>query len=223
MAIAAGLPVARVELMDSAQIRASNAYSKLSLPETAHLFFEFHGSSAGVEEQARRFGEIAAEHGGGAFSWATLAEDRSRLWQARHDAFWAAKALRPGCEAFSTDVCVPIASLARCIYETRADIEASGITATILGHVGDGNFHVLPVIDMKDAREVAGAKAFSDRLVGRALAMGGTSTGEHGIGEGKRAYLERELGSEAVAVMRGLKRALDPDGIMNPGKILPGN
>ena len=173
--IQAGIPIARIELMDEVQVRACNAYSRLGLPETPLLFVEFHGSVAGVEEQSRRFGEIAGEFGCTGFEWATRPEDRSRLWKARHDAYFAARALRPTAKGISTDVCVPISRLAACIAETKADIAATGLIAPIVGHVGDGNFHVLPLIDFGDPAEVARGTAFVDRLVRRALAFGGTS------------------------------------------------
>jgi D-lactate dehydrogenase (cytochrome) len=218
--IQSGLPVARIELLDEVMIRGVNIHSKLGLPETVMLFVEFHGSEAGVKEQSERFGEIAAEFGGGPFEWATKAEDRSKLWQARHDAYWAARALRPGVDSVATDVCVPISQLADCVEETKRDIEASGLIAPIAGHVGDGNFHTQPLVDLNDPGEVARAEAFIERLVKRALAMGGTCTGEHGVGQKKIKYLEAEHGAPALAVMRTLKRALDPQNILNPGKIL---
>ncbi len=218
--IQSGLPVARIELLDEAQVRACNLYSKLNLPETPLLFVEFHGTEAGVKEQAERFGEIAAEYGGGPFDWATRAEDRSRLWQARHDAYWASMALRPGAKGVSTDVCVPISRLAECVEATKRDIEETGLVAPIVGHVGDGNFHVLPLVDMDDDGDVARAKAFVERLVDRALAMEGTCSGEHGVGQKKMKYLEAEHGPEALDLMRVLKRAIDPLDIMNPGKIV---
>jgi D-lactate dehydrogenase (cytochrome) len=220
LTIQSGIPVARIELLDALQVRACNAYSKLTLPETPMLFLEFHGSDAGVAEQSQRFGEIAAELGGGPFEWATRPEDRSKLWQARHDAYWAGRALRPGSAAVATDVCVPISKLAQCVVETQRDIADSGLVAPILGHVGDGNFHLTLLVDLADPGEVARAKALSERLVTRALAMDGTSTGEHGVGQGKMAYLLAEHGEAALDVMRAIKRALDPDGIMNPGKIV---
>jgi D-lactate dehydrogenase (cytochrome) len=218
--IQSGIPVARIELLDALQVRASNLYSKLSLPETPTLFLEFHGSEAGVAEQAERFGEIAAEYGGGPFEWATKAEDRTRLWQARHDAYWSAFTLRPGVKITATDVCVPISRLADCVEETRLDLDASGLVAPIVGHVGDGNFHVSLLVDMDDAEEVARAEAFIGRLVERALAMEGTCTGEHGVGQRKMKYLEAEHGPGALDLMRALKRAVDPRNIMNPGKIV---
>jgi D-lactate dehydrogenase (cytochrome) len=220
LTIQSGIPVARIELLDALQVRACNAYSNLSLPETPMLFLEFHGSEAGVAEQSQRFGEIARDLGGGPFDWATRPEDRSRLWQARHDAYWAARSLRPGAAAVATDVCVPISRLAQCVVETQRDIADSCLVAPIVGHVGDGNFHLTLMIDLTDADEVARAKALSERLVARSLAMDGTSTGEHGVGQGKMAYLPAEHGDAALDAMRAIKRALDPDGIMNPGKIV---
>jgi D-lactate dehydrogenase (cytochrome) len=218
--IQSGIPVARIELLDELQVKASNAYSKLTLPETPMLFLEFHGSEAGVAEQSRTFGAIAAEFGGGPFDWATKTEERTKLWQARHDAYWSARALRPGAGVFATDVCVPISRLAECVTATQRDIAESRLIAPIMGHVGDGNFHLTMTFDMADADEVAGAKALHERLIARALAMDGTCTGEHGVGQGKMGYLEAEHGRPALDAMRAIKRALDPDGIMNPGKIV---
>ncbi|HEY8565586.1 MAG TPA: FAD-linked oxidase C-terminal domain-containing protein [Beijerinckiaceae bacterium] len=218
--IQSGLPVARIELLDELQVRACNLYSKLTLPEQPLLLVEFHGTDASVREQAERFGEIAAEFGGGGFEWATKAEDRTRLWQARHDAYWACMALRPGAKGISTDVCVPISRLAECVEATKQDLDATGLIAPIVGHVGDGNFHVLPLIDMDDEAEIEKGKAFVERLVQRALAMEGTCTGEHGVGQKKMKYLEAEHGPEALDLMRTLKRAIDPANIMNPGKIV---
>ena len=220
LTIQSGIPVARIELLDTLQVQASNAYSKLTLPETPMLFLEFHGTEASVAEQSQRFGEIAAELGGGPFDWATKAEDRTRLWQARHDAYWAARGLRPGAQALATDVCVPLSRLAECVTATQADIARSHVVAPIVGHVGDGNFHLTMMVDMDDAADVKRAKAFCERLVERALAMDGTCTGEHGVGQGKMKYLEAEHGLPALEAMRAVKRALDPDGIMNPGKIV---
>jgi D-lactate dehydrogenase (cytochrome) len=220
LTIQSGIPVARIELLDEVQVHACNAYSKLTLPETPMLFVEFHGSAASVAEQSQRFGEIAQELGGGPFDCATRPEDRTKLWQARHDAYWAGRALRPGAAAFATDVCVPISRLAQCVTETQRDIAESRLTAPILGHVGDGNFHLTMLVDLADADERARAKALHQRLIARALAMDGTSTGEHGVGQGKMAYLLAEHGESALAAMRAIKRALDPDNIMNPGKIV---
>jgi D-lactate dehydrogenase (cytochrome) len=220
MTIQSGLPVARIELFDDVMIRGVNLHSKLGLPETTMLFLEFHGSEEGVKEQSERFGEIAVEFGGGPFDWATMAEDRTRLWQARHDAYWAARALRPGMESVATDVCVPISRLADCVDETKRDIEASGLVAPIVGHVGDGNFHTQPIVDLGDPEEMARCQGFIDRLVKRALAMGGTCTGEHGVGQKKIKYLEAEHGAEAVELMRLIKRSLDPQNILNPGKVV---
>jgi D-lactate dehydrogenase (cytochrome) len=219
-AIQSGIPVARVELLDEVQVRACNADAKLGLPETPMLFVEFHGSDAGVAEQSERFGDIARELGGGPFEWATKSEDRTRLWEARHHAFWAARSFRPGANIVVTDVCVPISRLAECVTETKRDIEQSSIVAPILGHVGDGNFHAFVLVMMDDADEVARAKAFIERVAERALAMEGTCTGEHGIGEGKKHFLVPEHGSAAVEIMRAIKHAIDPNGIMNPGKIV---
>ncbi len=220
LTIQSGIPVARIELLDALQVRASNAYSKLALPETPVLFLEFHGTDASVAEQAQRFGDIAADLGGGPFDWATRAEDRSRLWQARHDAYWAGRGLRPGAHAIATDVCVPISRLAECVVETQRDIAASRLVAPILGHVGDGNFHLTLMVDLGDREEVARAKGLLERLVDRALAMDGTCTGEHGVGQGKMKYLKAEHGDPALDAMRSIKRALDPLDILNPGKIV---
>lgn len=220
MTIQSGIPMARIELLDELQVKAVNAHSKLALPESPLLLLEFHGSEAGVQEQAERFGEIAVEFGGGPFEWATKPEERSRLWQARHDAYWAARGLRPGAQSVATDVCVPISRLAECVDATKSDIVASGLIAPIVGHVGDGNFHVQPLVNMDDPAEVEACEAFVDRLVRRALAMEGTCTGEHGVGQKKMKYLEIEHGAAALDLMRVLKRAIDPHNIMNPGKII---
>ncbi len=218
--IQSGIPVARIELLDALQVKATNLYSKLNLPETPMLFVEFHGSQAGVAEQSERFGEIARDFGGGPFEWATKPEDRTRLWQARHDAYWAGRGLRPGAKALATDVCVPISRLAECVTETQRDVAEQGLVAPILGHVGDGNFHLTLLVDMDDAAEVHKAKGLCERIVERALAMDGTSTGEHGVGQGKMKYLLAEHGPAALGAMAAIKRALDPDNIMNPGKIV---
>lgn len=214
-----GIPVARIELLDEVQMDAINRYSDLSYPVQPTLFFEFHGSDNGVREQAELVGEIAAEFDGGDFQWASRQEDRNKLWQARHDAYYAAMALRPGCKGWATDVCVPISEMTRCLLETRKDIDASGILAPIVSHAGDGNFHLVFLVDTSNADEMARASEVNDRMVARALAAGGTCTGEHGVGFGKIEFLKAEHG-EAVSVMRQIKTALDPDNIMNPGKIL---
>jgi len=213
-----GIPMARIELLDELQVRASNAYSNLDLPETPLLLLEFHGTPAGVEEQAKEFGEIAVEFGGDRFRWETREEDRQKLWQARHDAYFAIRGLRPGAGVFATDVCVPISRLADCVTETRADLDRLSLLAPIVGHVGDGNFHVQVLIDTENPAEVAAAEEMMARLAERAIAMDGTCTGEHGIGQGKIRYLEAEAGS-ALGVMRIIKSAIDPLNIMNPGKI----
>ena len=218
--IQSGIPVARIELLDELQVKATNLYSKLTLPEVPMLFVEFHGSPAGVAEQSERFGEIADDLGGGPFEWTTKPEDRTRLWQARHDAYWAGRGLRPGVQVIATDVCVPLSRLAECVTETQREIGAHGLVAPIMGHVGDGNFHLTLLVDMADAAEVKAAKILCERLVERALAMNGTCTGEHGVGQGKMKYLAGELGEPALAAMAAIKRALDPEGIMNPGKIV---
>jgi D-lactate dehydrogenase (cytochrome) len=220
LTIQSGIPVARIELLDALQIKASNAYSKLALPEVPMLFVEFHGSEAGVAEQSQRFGEIAGDLGGGPFDWAIRPEDRTRLWQARHDAYWAGRGLRPGAQAIATDVCVPISRLAECVVATQRDIADSALVAPIIGHVGDGNFHLTLLVDLTDAAEVKAAQNLCERLVERALAMDGTCTGEHGVGQGKMKYLAAEYGEPALSAMRAVKRALDPQNIMNPGKIV---
>ncbi len=221
MAIQTGIPLARIELLNAAQVRACNAYSKLSLPETPLLLLEFHGSESEVAEQSKNFNEITRECGGGEFTWTTRPEDRTKLWQARHDAYWAVKALRPGAGVVATDVCVPISRLADCVTETEADLERLNLLSPIVGHVGDGNFHCSVACDVNDRDEMARSEDFMHRLVERAQAMGGTCTGEHGVGQGKQKYLKAELGVEAIDAMRAVKQALDPQNIFNPGKILP--
>jgi D-lactate dehydrogenase (cytochrome) len=221
MTIQSGIPVARIELLDEVQVKACNAYSKLSLPESPLLLLEFHGTEAGVAEQSERFGEIATELGGGPFEWTAKAEDRTRLWQARHDGYWAAKAMRPASLPLASDVCVPISRLAECVTETQADLQATGLMGPIVGHVGDGNFHVALLVDGNEPKEVEATEKFLARLAERALRMGGTCTGEHGVGQGKMKYLLAEHGAPALAAMRAIKRALDPNDIMNPGKLVP--
>lgn len=215
-----GIPVARMELLDEVQIEAVNRYSHLTYPAVPTLFFEFHGTSAeNLGEHVRSVEDLASGNGGAGFQWATTTEDRARLWHARHNAFYAAVALRPGGKAWTTDVCVPISRLAECILETREDVQRSTLVAPLVGHAGDGNFHLIFVINPDNASELAQVKEINGRLVHRALAMGGTCSGEHGIGMGKMEYLAEEHGAEAVDVMKSIKRALDPDNRMNPGKI----
>jgi D-lactate dehydrogenase (cytochrome) len=215
-----GAGLARVEFLDDKQIEAINRYSKIDLAVLPTLFFEFHGmNNHDVQEQAELLQTLAAEHGGQGFKWKTNLEDMEQLWSARHNAYFASRALRPGAEVMSTDVCVPISRLAECITETKADLANFSFPATIVGHVGDGNFHVLCVIDAKNKAELEEAARFSERIVERALRMSGTSTGEHGIGYGKMKYLQDEHG-DAVEIMRTIKRALDPDNRMNPGKVV---
>ncbi|OGA74504.1 MAG: hypothetical protein A3G27_03370 [Betaproteobacteria bacterium RIFCSPLOWO2_12_FULL_66_14] len=215
-----GIPIARSEALCALSMKAINAYSKTAYPEQPMLFLEFHGTQASVEEQAKAVQDIARENGGEDFQWATRAEDRNRLWAARHNAYFAGLQLRPGARAFSTDVCVPISQLTECIVETARDIERASMPIPLLGHVGDGNFHCLILIRPGSEADIAEARAFNERLVNRALAMEGTCTGEHGIGLGKMASLRKELG-EAVDLMGTIKRALDPDNLMNPGKVVP--
>ena len=220
LTIQSGIPIARIELLDEVQVDACNRYSKLDLSVAPTIFFEFHGTNRGVEEQVGQVGAIAKDYGASDFRWASRPEERSALWQARHDAYYAGVALRPGCLGWATDVCVPISELAACLLETKADIQDHGLIAPIVGHVGDGNFHVLFLVDPGKPSELAVAKAINDRMVRRALSLGGTSTGEHGVGFAKLAYLEAEHG-EALSVMRAIKRALDPNNLMNPGKVVP--
>lgn len=218
-AIQSAIPVARAELLDALQIKASNRYSKLDLAEAPTLFIELHGSSASVEEQLVLLSELAAERGGDAFRFATATEERSRLWQARHDVWWAALALRPGSKGIPTDVCVPISSLPAVIAETERDVAELGVIAPVCGHVGDGNFHLCVLVDPDDDDEMGRIGELNRRLIARAHAVGGTCTGEHGIGTGKQKYLADERG-EGMAVLAAIKRSLDPRNIMNPGKIL---
>ena len=215
-----GIPVARIELLDEVQMNSLNRYSGMDHPVKNTLFIEFHGSDAGVKEQAETVQAVASDHGGGAFQWATQTEQRNALWKARHDVTYANKALRPGCEIWATDVCVPISRLAECILQTKEDLRHSFLTAPLVGHAGDGNFHLGFLIMRDDPAELAEAERLNERLVMRALAMDGTCTGEHGIGLGKRKYLLAEHG-EGVSVMRQIKQVLDPHNLMNPGKIFP--
>ncbi|MFQ5718598.1 MAG: FAD-binding oxidoreductase [Acidobacteriota bacterium] len=218
--IQSGIPVARIELLDEVQIDAVNRHAHLDHAVRPTLFLEFHGSPAGVEEQAGEFGALAADHGGGELEWSTRPEERTRLWRARHEAYYAALALRPGCKGWVTDVCVPISRLTQCILETQEDLRAGSLIAPLVGHVGDGNFHLAILVDPDRPEEIDEARRLNDRLVERALALGGTCTGEHGVGLGKRQYMEAEHGAGAVGAMRAIKLALDPLGIMNPEKIL---
>lgn len=217
--IQSGIPVARIELLDEVQIRGVNNYSKTDYVEAPTLFFEFHGTDAGVGEQAETVGEIAADNGGTGFRWATLQEERTKLWDARHNAYYGGLSLRPGAKGYVTDVCVPISKLAECVVETKRDIEASGLIAPIVGHVGDGNFHLVILVDPANQSEVQKAAALNDRVVHRALAAGGTCSGEHGVGYGKLHFLDTEHGA-ALSVMQTIKAALDPQNLMNPGKIV---
>jgi D-lactate dehydrogenase (cytochrome) len=213
-----GIPVARIELLDEVQVAACNSYSGTGLPELPTLFIELHGSEAGTREQAEALAEITGTHGGTGFAWATSTEERNALWRARHEAYYAALHLVPGARGWVTDVCVPISRLAECLVQTKRDLEGSFLQAPIVGHVGDGNFHVALLVDPDDPRQVAEASRLNERMIERALALGGTTTGEHGVGSGKIAYLEQEHGP-AVDVMRVVKAALDPNSILNPGKI----
>ena len=214
------LPIARIELLDALQIKACNQYDNLILTETPTLFVEFHGTEASVQEQAQIFTEIIEEFGGKDFSWDTNEAERKRLWQARHNAYHASSALRPEASALSTDACVPISRLAECVSETAKDIEASGMIGPIVGHVGDGNFHVLLLVDTNNPTEIATAEDIIGRLAKRAIEMDGTCTGEHGIGQGKQKYMQQEHGN-ALVLMQAIKAALDPNNILNPGKIWP--
>jgi D-lactate dehydrogenase (cytochrome) len=216
-----GIPVARIEILDALQMKACIQYSKLEGYEAKPtLLFEFHGTENGVREQAQLMQAITAEHGGSAFQWATQPEERSKLWKARHNAYYAALSLSPGRQAFSTDACVPISRLADCLLETREELDREGVIAPIVGHVGDGNFHVLVLFDPASAAERAKADEIARRVSMRAIAMGGTCTGEHGVGMHKLEALVAEHG-EAVELMKLIKRAFDPRDIMNPGKTIP--
>lgn len=214
-----GVPFARVEFLDEHQIRACNIHSQLELPEKPTLFLEFHGTESGVKEQAELAQAVAAEHGGIGFGWATRPEDRSQLWKARHLAYYAALALRPGCASIVADVCVPMSALAECVSLTRDDIDREGLVAPILGHVGDGNFHVLFMPMPHAGAEHEAVERVYSAMVARALAMGGTCTGEHGIGMGKKGKLLTECGQDVIDLMQGMKKVWDPKSILNPGKI----
>jgi len=215
------VPVARIEFLDEVMVQAVNKFAGLSLVEQPTLFLEFHGSNASVKENAELVGEIMRDLGGSDFKWAVNQEERTNLWTARHNAYYAGLAFRPGCRALTTDVCVPISRLAECIVETKRDLEDSSLVAPIVGHVGDGNFHLMMLVDPNQPEEYAEAQRINERLVQRALAMDGTITGEHGVGLGKKKYMNSEHGAEALAVMRAIKHALDPENLMNPGKMLP--
>jgi D-lactate dehydrogenase (cytochrome) len=216
-----GVPVARIELLDEIELDAVNRRSGLSYDVAPTLFLEFHGSAAGVAEDAETVAAVAAEHGAGNVVWARGQEERTRLWQARHECYEAVLALRPGAKGYVTDVCVPISELASCIADTRRDIAEAELLGPIVGHVGDGNFHVTFLVDPDDADELRRVEEVAERMVRRAIACGGTCTGEHGIGYGKTRFLALEHGEEAVEAMRAIKAALDPEGLLNPGKILP--
>ncbi|MCL4150001.1 UNVERIFIED_CONTAM: hypothetical protein GTU68_061439 [Idotea baltica] len=218
MAIQMGIPMARIELLDEVQMKGMNIFNPdLNLPEKPHLFLEFHGSDAGVKEQVETFENVGAEFGAADFQWATKAEDRNRLWTARHNAYYAGKSLREGCEGLVTDCCVPISALADCISKSKELIADSGMIAPIVGHVGDGNFHLMILIDPNDPDELTRAKSLASKVNQLALSFGGTVSGEHGVGTGKKAFMDEEHGA-AYALMATLKRAVDPENIMNPGK-----
>ncbi|HYU77540.1 MAG TPA: FAD-linked oxidase C-terminal domain-containing protein, partial [Vicinamibacterales bacterium] len=216
-----GIPVARIEIIDEIQLELVNRYSKTNYPLAPTLFFEFHGTSdAATAEHARLVEEIAGEHGGTGFQWASTPEARATLWQARHNVLYATVASRPGAKPWTTDVCVPISRLAECILDTQADLRASQITGPLVGHAGDGNFHLIFMVDTDNRAELGAVEAANERLVQRALDLGGTCTGEHGVGIGKLKYVQKEHG-ESLDAMRAIKRALDPHNIMNPGKLIP--
>ncbi|MGM8061470.1 FAD-binding oxidoreductase [Vogesella indigofera] len=217
--IQCGIPLARAEMLDALTMQAVNRHSRSQHPEKPTLFLEFHGSAASVAEQAQQFAALAAGHGGGDFAWASREEDRSRLWQARHSAYFAGLQLKPGSRCIATDVCVPISRLSECIEATYADLAAEGVTAPLFGHVGDGNFHLMLLVTPDNAAELAQAKAINHRLIQRAQALDGTCTGEHGIGIGKQPYLAAEAGAGGIAMMQAIKQALDPLQLLNPGKI----
>ena len=218
--IQCGIPIARIELLDDKQMEAVNSYSKLNYEVAPTLFFEFHGSPASLEEQVQMVKDIAEDFGGTNFQWAERQEDRDRLWSARHNAYYAALSMRPGCKGVSSDACVPISRLAEAIMQTKEDMDKSSLYGTIVGHVGDGNYHTLFVFDPENEEELLEAKRLNARIVERAIEMDGTCTGEHGIGHGKMKYLESEFGESGLEIMRTLKKAMDPNNIMNPGKIV---
>ena len=220
LTIQMGIPVARIELLDTTYMKAINQYSKTDYPELTTLFLEFHGTDASVTEQVKLFKEVSAEFGASGFQWADKEEDRRKLWRARHDAYYAGLAVIPGSRGYVTDVCVPISRLADCIAETQADIAEQGLFAPIVGHVGDGNFHSTVFIDPGDESMLVKVLEYDKRLIQRALSMGGTCTGEHGIGLGKLKHMRNEHGDGAVELMRTIKQALDPQNIMNPGKVV---
>jgi D-lactate dehydrogenase (cytochrome) len=216
-----GIPVARIEIIDEVQLAIVNRYSRTSYPEAPTLFFEFHGSSqASVDDQVKAVEEMAADHGAQGFRWTSTPEERATLWQARHDVYYATVTSRPGAKAWTTDVCVPISMLAECIRDTKDDMKAAGCVAPLVGHAGDGNFHLIFMVDDGNPAEMERVAALNGRLVERAQRMGGTCTGEHGVGIGKLKYLPAEHG-ESIAVLRAIKTALDPQNLMNPGKLVP--
>src|SRR5690625_4685375 len=216
-----GVPIARVEFMDKSAVKAVNAYSHINLSENPLLLFEFHGTPASVVEQAKVVQEIASDFNGTDFDWAERPEDRTRLWTARHNAYFAGLQLRPGCRSSTTDVCVPISRLADCVRETAADLDSASFPYTIVGHVGDGNFHVLMLLDPDNPEEWEESQQLNRRLVHRAIEMDGTCTGEHGVGLHKMEFMQAEHGQEALDLMRSLKHAYDPHNILNPGKVIP--
>lgn len=216
-----GVPIARIEFLDEVMVKAVNQFSGLSLTEQPTLFLEFHGSKASVQDNVEQVGEIMREFGGSDFKWAVNQAERTTLWTARHNAYYSALAFRPGCRVLTTDVCVPISRLAECIAETKRDLAESFLTGPMVGHVGDGNFHMLLLVDPNSPKDHDEAERLNERLLQRALSMGGTITGEHGIGIGKQKYMHAQHGAGALAVMRAIKEALDPENLMNPGKLIP--
>ncbi len=219
--IQAGIPVARCDIVCEKTVAAINKFKKTSYRVAPTVFFEFHGSKSSVVEQAEAVQAIAREHGGTDFVWATRPEERTQLWQARHDAYFACLQIRPGSRAVSTDVCVPISRLAECVHETMKDVQSYIAPVPLLGHIGDGNFHLMFLVDPSKPEETELAKKFNKRLIERALKMEGTCTGEHGVGLGKMDSLKMELGDDVIDVMRDIKRTLDPENLMNPGKVVP--